>query len=403
MRPYRLCLIALAASIWLIAAHSTVSAQFRGRGGPTEGDSRDRDGDSDDRRGRDRRWGDDSGGRGFDSRGDSGSRWGGFGSRDGDSGFRRGGFGSRGDSDSRDGDSGSREGDSRSRRGFGSFGGGFGPPGGGFGPPGFGPPGGFRPSPEMFFDRLDRNGDGRLGEDEISQSGPFQGMLERAGIREGASRDDFSKGFERLRENSGNSENSRERSDSRDRRNDTGYTPAKRERVTVDLPGDFFDRDQDGDGQIGLYEWREWDRTRIDEFFFLDRNGDGFLTPRELASVANSSNDDDRTSASRNSDGNGPRKAESRRFEPRPPEQSSAAAPQSAPAVAALDENDADVRKGRQYFKLIDGDGDGRATVEELGKIQKMRPMFEEAGVRLDQEMSADQFVANYVKAVRFK
>lgn len=49
------------------------------------------------------------------------------------------------------------------------------------------------------------------------------------------------------------------------------------------------ERDQDGDGQIGFYEWP---RTERDRFYELDANGDGFLTEPE-------SGDPGRSTASR--------------------------------------------------------------------------------------------------------
>lgn len=50
-------------------------------------------------------------------------------------------------------------------------------------------------------------------------------------------------------------------------------------RVTLDLPTAYVALDTDEDGQIGYYEWPRRERF---EFFFLDVNEDGFLTPREL-------------------------------------------------------------------------------------------------------------------------
>jgi Ca2+-binding EF-hand superfamily protein len=47
------------------------------------------------------------------------------------------------------------------------------------------------------------------------------------------------------------------------------------------LPGWFSQLDSDGDGQIGLYEWRAGGRS-IEEFQQIDRNGDGFLTMDEV-------------------------------------------------------------------------------------------------------------------------
>lgn len=51
-------------------------------------------------------------------------------------------------------------------------------------------------------------------------------------------------------------------------------------KYVVPLPAEYQAKDKNGDGQIGLYEW---DRSKYAEFFKLDKNGDGFLTPQELS------------------------------------------------------------------------------------------------------------------------
>jgi Ca2+-binding EF-hand superfamily protein len=48
-----------------------------------------------------------------------------------------------------------------------------------------------------------------------------------------------------------------------------------------ELPAWFKQLDTDGDGQIGLYEWRRSGRS-IEEFMAIDRNNDGFLTVEEV-------------------------------------------------------------------------------------------------------------------------
>jgi Ca2+-binding EF-hand superfamily protein len=50
-----------------------------------------------------------------------------------------------------------------------------------------------------------------------------------------------------------------------------------------ELPSWFAQYDTDGDGQIGLYEWKKTGRP-LNEFQQMDRNGDGFLTVEEVLS-----------------------------------------------------------------------------------------------------------------------
>jgi hypothetical protein len=45
------------------------------------------------------------------------------------------------------------------------------------------------------------------------------------------------------------------------------------------LPDWYLERDRDGDGQLGLYEWPRGERL---DFSRWDINGDGFLTPQEI-------------------------------------------------------------------------------------------------------------------------
>jgi hypothetical protein len=47
------------------------------------------------------------------------------------------------------------------------------------------------------------------------------------------------------------------------------------------VPDWFIRLDADGDGQVGLYEWKTSGRP-LEEFSRMDRNGDGFVTVPEL-------------------------------------------------------------------------------------------------------------------------
>jgi Ca2+-binding EF-hand superfamily protein len=56
-----------------------------------------------------------------------------------------------------------------------------------------------------------------------------------------------------------------------------------------ELPAWFAQYDTDGDGQIGLYEWKKTGRE-LSEFQKMDRNGDGFLTVEEVLAYQASQN-----------------------------------------------------------------------------------------------------------------
>src|SRR5438309_398599 len=85
------------------------------------------------------------------------------------------------------------------------------------------------------------------------------------------------------------------------------------------ISGLFQELDTDGDAQIGLYEWKASGRP-LDEFFKMDRNGDGFLTVQEVlyytsgqnkngngAAGANAAGDQSRSSFFSGPGGNGRR------------------------------------------------------------------------------------------------
>lgn len=116
---------------------------------------------------------------------------------------------------------------------------------------------------EYVFDYYDRDGDRRLDADEFRRlDGRHASVTSRIDFSRSISRSRFVDYYCRIA---------------------VGLTPMvdqARERVTRNLPADYSVLDTDGDGQIGYYEWP---RSERNEFFRLDRNEDGFVTPRELA------------------------------------------------------------------------------------------------------------------------
>lgn len=274
-------------------------------------------------------------------------------------------------------------------RGFRRDRGGFGPAGGGFGGPG-----GF--SPEDFFNRLDQNGDGQLDEDEIGDGG-VRRMLEFQGIDPsgGISLDDFMRareqrdqgfgdgGFRGYR-GRGDDRGRGDQSDSRDREKEKKPRP----RVTFDLPSSYLPADMDGDGQVAMYEWRHWRGHSLGEFLAMDRNGDGFLTPREIVSVAGAAPDSGAVSTT-------PIAGTTLTGQPAS-SLPTATPPVSTPSVAGS--SDPVTADANRFFERLDVDENGVIAGDEWQKSIRIRGMFEGDGIDLSQPMSAETFLQNYVR-----
>ncbi len=328
-------------------------------------------------------------GRGGEDRGDRGDR-GGFG-RD---------RGSRGDDRGRDGGS---------FRGFGSggpgsFGGG--PPGGfgggppsgfGGGPPGGfgggptsgfggGPPGGFgggAPDPGRFFGFMDRNQDGNIDADEFERlPSPLRDRLQQSGLSADSpiSRDAFSGAMQKAMEQR-QQEGDSGRSDGgdRSRSSSSSSNPQKAKPLPFirDLPEKYRPLDKNEDRQLGMYEW---DRANLAEFRKFDLNGDGFLTPPELTFAL--------TLAAK-------------------PAKSSVSAAALSIGVGLLSPpspEDAAIREDAlATFGRMDDNFDGGLDSEEWRLSNRVRPMIEQAGIKVAFPIRKAQFVASFVEAKKYQ
>lgn len=300
--------------------------------------------------------------------------------------------------------------------------------------------GGF--SADGFFDRLDEDGSGVIEPEEIENSRMRQ-WIERLEIdtSRGITREQFSDAMDEVRQRyEQEREARRSETDDDDRRADnrrsrwsrsddserdrygggrerrTGPTSRSRptptslpvqQRVTVDLQAEFAEGDRDGDGQIGMYEWTQWkSRAALAEFLGMDRNRDGFLTPRELtraseaepvelasvlpigqaaASVVVS---EASTEAAAGESTNATQEA--------PTSAGRLKAENAAAFIAAADP--AQVKQAERFFSLLDRDRDGNVSELEWARSQRLKPKFEEAGANLTEPMSSDQFVSFYVR-----
>lgn len=241
-----------------------------------------------------------------------------------------------------------------------------------------GPPGSFSRPP----DDRDNDGDRRGGFDRDSMRSRYGSFQPDRGGDDSASR----------------SRSSSSRSSS------SKSEPAKPVRITVDLNKDFTQHDTDQDGQIGLYEWRKNNPGALSDFFTMDLNGDGFLTPKEIQ--LSKAGTPQRSAASfmyaLNSGQPGASQpvpqstpqntttstqVETKAQAPAPTSETKTAAPSSDPMVS----------QANYFFKLLDRDKNSSISTEEWKKSRSMRRMFEEANIDLTVTMSQDQFVKHYV------
>ena len=308
---------------------------------------------------------------------------------------------------------------------------------------GRGGPGGGFPSPEESFRRMDRNQNGVIEPDEIP--GFFKDMYAKAGVdvsrpinlqeftqasqkmREQFEQTRSSGDFSQFRrpdsgggppsfgggppggsrsEESSDRDSRREDRDSRredrDRSRDSSSSssgsgksskkPAKAKvRITKDLPSDYREKDKNGDGQIGLYEW---DRKAFAQFYELDRNGDGLLTADELLAVVKKSTTGSSSASVGSGLSTGTRSstAEASRsgltVAPTAPTAAPAAAPVTIPTSP-----------GMKVFVGLDSNSDGKLTEDEWKRSRTARGKFEKAGIAISFPIQQAQFVEMYQKA----
>ena len=175
----------------------------------------------------------------------------------------------------------------------------------------------------------------------------------------------------------------------------TSSHSANKVRLTMGLQSTYVDIDTDHDNQIGLYEWKKAKRP-LAQFTQLDANHDGFLTPRELErgvalppTIASTPHPSTTTPNPTGSP------------TPSSPIASTAPTPSPAPVASKLSEEEltkADEAQGKNIFSALDRDHDGKITAAEMATSTRIRPMFEQAGIKFDQPMQSDQFVSNYVR-----
>jgi Ca2+-binding EF-hand superfamily protein len=155
--------------------------------------------------------------------------------------------------------------------------------GGGFGGPGGG--GGFNLDAiaEYRFRQLDTNGDGLLNYDELAADETLQSELQKWDTN-GDRNIDINEFKEYMRarvqqfQAGGQGWNPMQMVEDEADKKPTVYRAGK---LPPNIPAWFSRYDTDGDGQIGLYEWKAAGQP-IAQFEAMDLNGDGFVTVEEV-------------------------------------------------------------------------------------------------------------------------
>jgi hypothetical protein len=169
--------------------------------------------------------------------------------------------------------------------------------------------------------------------------------------------------------------------------------------LLLTIPSSYSEGDIDGDGQIGMYEWKKWKKSALKQFLQLDRNDDGFLTPQELqytppASSSSSGSSLTTTTPAASSSSLGTRTSRRSSTASSPTTTSTTTAAVILPTVST-DEHKA---KAVKYFDYMDADKSGSIEPAEWIKGRSVKPVFEAAKVDITKPLTKDQFIAGYAK-----
>lgn len=239
---------------------------------------------------------------------------------------------------------------------------------------------------ERYFRELDRDNSGSLSEEEVKRADErIQNRMKDAGLtlRPGLKQSDFAKFAEKVDE-----ARQRERESRGDGDRGSSSKPVVKVRVTVDLPATYTAVDKDGDGQIGLYEW---ERAKFAEFRALDRNGDGFLSPRELVASTTATAQGGATTTAPTAATPAPVAT------PGTPAVAVPPSTPTAPAVVATPpEEDRETKVAKVYFKGLDKNNDGEISEEEWSESRGVRVKFEQAEVTPQFPLTEGAFIQQY-------
>ena len=252
---------------------------------------------------------------------------------------------------------------------------------------------------------MDSTGNGTIDQDEIDRMPSFvrdmmrsRGQELKAGMSLDDMRNNMQRGFNGEEGRSGNGD----QNDPRNGNRTPALTPYKmkpKKPLTLTLPPAYSEVDTDFDGQLGLHEWMMTRRADLEQFDAMDTDHDGYLIPEELEAAESAAN-----AASNNAVASVERKKLTIIGVPAPANQNDRDRNRDN---GNRDNDNGSNRWGRgggsevalapQYFERLDSDRNGTVDTNEWQQSQRVRGMFEQAGIPIT-DMNLDQFTANMTK-----